>query len=198
MWTWQDTPETPSLPFDSLPYPTRTIRRRVRTYVRSVSHVTTKRKEVDHNLWVWGSVPRALRARGSPAINFCKNCFLSIIIIIIIFLIIIINKTLFIDLKNRLFTDSRIWNIKIYTLCTFFLCTKENCRKMAIQRLLITIIKSIKKLIKKIKNYLKIIIQTDKNRSVSKNIWVHATMHIYRAIILWRLQESFVTVNSEI
>ena len=39
----------------------------VRTYGRLVSHVTTKRKEVDHNLWVWGSVPRALRARGSPA-----------------------------------------------------------------------------------------------------------------------------------
>ena len=45
----------PSLPFDSLPYPTRTIRRRV----RSVNHVTTKGKEVDHNLWVWGSIPRA-------------------------------------------------------------------------------------------------------------------------------------------
>ena len=59
----------PSLPFDSLPYPTRTICRRVRTYVRSVSHVTTKRKEVDHIPWVWGSVPRALRARGSPAIK---------------------------------------------------------------------------------------------------------------------------------
>ena len=51
-----------------LPYPTHTIRRRVRTYVRSVSHVTTKRKEVDHILWVWGSVPHELRARGSPAI----------------------------------------------------------------------------------------------------------------------------------
>ena len=36
----------PSLPFDNLPYPTRTICRPVRTYVRSVSHVTTKRKEV--------------------------------------------------------------------------------------------------------------------------------------------------------
>ena len=59
----------PSLPFDSLPYPTRTIRRGVRTYVRSVNHVTTKRKEVDHNLWVWGSVSRARSARGSPAIN---------------------------------------------------------------------------------------------------------------------------------
>ena len=58
----------PSLPFDSFPYPTRTIRRRV----RSVNHVTTKGKEVDHNLWVWGSVPRALRARGSPA-NTCEN-----------------------------------------------------------------------------------------------------------------------------
>ena len=34
------------------------------------NHVTTKGKEVDHNLWVWGSVPRALRARGSPAIMF--------------------------------------------------------------------------------------------------------------------------------
>ena len=32
--------------------------------VRSVSHVTTKRKEVDNIPWVWGSVPRA---RGSPA-----------------------------------------------------------------------------------------------------------------------------------
>ena len=59
----------PSLPFDSLSYPTHTICRRVRTYVRSVNHVTTKRKEVDHIPWVWGSVPRALRARGSPAIN---------------------------------------------------------------------------------------------------------------------------------
>ena len=60
----------PSLPFESLPYPTRTICRRVRTYVRSVSHVTTKRKEVDHILWVWGSVSRALRVRGSPAKKF--------------------------------------------------------------------------------------------------------------------------------
>ena len=57
----------PSLPFDSLPYPTRTIRRRV----RSVNHVTTKGKEVDHNLWVWGSVPRALRACvGAPLVTF--------------------------------------------------------------------------------------------------------------------------------
>ena len=36
MWTCQDTPETPSLPFDSLPYPTRTICRRVRMYVRTL------------------------------------------------------------------------------------------------------------------------------------------------------------------
>ena len=55
-----------------LRYPTRTIRRRVRTYVRSVNHVTTKGKEVDHNLWVWGSVPRARSARGSPA-NKCLH-----------------------------------------------------------------------------------------------------------------------------
>ena len=43
--------------------------RSVDANVRSVNHVTTKGKEVDHNLWVWGSVPRALRARWSPAIN---------------------------------------------------------------------------------------------------------------------------------
>ena len=42
----------PFLPFDSLPYPTRTICRRV----RSVNHVTTKRKEIDHVLSVWGRV----------------------------------------------------------------------------------------------------------------------------------------------
>ena len=76
----------PSLPFDSLPYPTRTICRRVRTYVRmyarSVSHVTTKRKEVDHIPWVWGSVPRALRALGSPAIKIScewnRQCMLHL------------------------------------------------------------------------------------------------------------------------
>ena len=37
------------------------------TYVRSVSHVTTKRKESDHIPWIWGSAPRARRARWSPA-----------------------------------------------------------------------------------------------------------------------------------
>ena len=58
-----------SLPFDSLPYPTRTIWRRVRTYVRSFSHVTTKRKEVDHILWVRGSAP-LLAMEKKPFINF--------------------------------------------------------------------------------------------------------------------------------
>ena len=37
-------------------------------YVRSVNHVTTKQKGVDRILCVWGSVPSALRASGSPAI----------------------------------------------------------------------------------------------------------------------------------
>ena len=46
------------LPFDSLPYPTLTICRRV----RSVNHVTTKRKEIDHILWVWGSVEASVAA----------------------------------------------------------------------------------------------------------------------------------------
>ena len=31
--------------------------------------MTTRRKEVDHISWVWGSVPRAPRAHGSPAIK---------------------------------------------------------------------------------------------------------------------------------
>ena len=35
--------------------------------------MTTKRKEVDHIPWVWGSVPRALRARWSPAIKSLSN-----------------------------------------------------------------------------------------------------------------------------
>jgi len=52
----------PSLPFDSLPYLTLTICRRVRTYVHSVNHVTTKRKEADHILLVWGAVARV----GAP------------------------------------------------------------------------------------------------------------------------------------
>ena len=51
MWSCQDTPETPLPTFWSL-----TTCRRVRTYVRSVNHGTTKRKEVDHIPWVWGSV----------------------------------------------------------------------------------------------------------------------------------------------
>ena len=34
--------------------------------------MTTKRKEVDHILWGWGSVPRVLRARGSSAIKTHK------------------------------------------------------------------------------------------------------------------------------
>ena len=45
----------------------------VRTYVRSVNHVTTKWKEVDHILWVWGSVPRALRARVGVPLKFSPN-----------------------------------------------------------------------------------------------------------------------------
>ena len=56
----------PSPAFDSLPYPTCTLCRRVRTYVRSVNYVATKWKEVDHILRVWGSVPRALRAAWEP------------------------------------------------------------------------------------------------------------------------------------
>ena len=39
----------------------------VDAYVRSVSHVTTKRKEVDHTLWVWCSVSYwALSVNWSP------------------------------------------------------------------------------------------------------------------------------------
>ena len=67
--------------------------------------------------------------------------------IMIMIIIIIINKTLFLDLKKIDYLQiqeyeilkyipyehsSCVRNIKIYTLCTFFLCTKENCRKMTI------------------------------------------------------------------
>ena len=41
MWTCQDTLETPSLPFDSLPYPTLTICRRVRMYIRTYARSIT-------------------------------------------------------------------------------------------------------------------------------------------------------------
>ena len=53
------------LPFDSLPYPTLTICRRV----RSVNHVTTKRKEIDHILWVWGSVEARV---GAPLLTLLE------------------------------------------------------------------------------------------------------------------------------
>ena len=61
---------SPTLPVQSVDA---CVRMYVRTYVRSVNHVTTKRKEFDHIPWVWGSVPRALRARGSPANNNNNN-----------------------------------------------------------------------------------------------------------------------------
>ena len=59
-YTW-DTP--PFLLIVSPTLPVQSVDAYVRTYVRSVSHVTIKRKEVVHILWVWGSVPRALCAR---------------------------------------------------------------------------------------------------------------------------------------
>ena len=61
---------SPTPPVQSVDaYVRKYVRRYVRTDGRSVNHVTTKRKEVDHNLWVWGSVPRARGARGSPSYN---------------------------------------------------------------------------------------------------------------------------------
>ena len=61
----------PSLPFDSLPYPTLTICRRVRTYIRSITwQPNEKRLTIFYEYG--GSVPRALlRACGGPAINQC-------------------------------------------------------------------------------------------------------------------------------
>ena len=66
-----DTP--PFLLVVSPTLPVQSVDAYVCTYVRSVSHVTTPKKEVDHILWVWGSVPRSLCARWSPA----KKCFIS-------------------------------------------------------------------------------------------------------------------------
>ena len=39
------------------------------TYIRSVNHMTTKRKEVDHILWVWGSVPSIASRLWEPDYN---------------------------------------------------------------------------------------------------------------------------------
>ena len=50
--------------------------------------MTTKRKEVDHIPWVWGSVPRALRARGSPAI-ILETLLPNLILIAISFYIVL-------------------------------------------------------------------------------------------------------------
>ena len=59
------TPPLSPLPF--LRLPRRLTRTYVRTYARSVTwQPYEKRFLIDHILWVWGSVPRALRARGSP------------------------------------------------------------------------------------------------------------------------------------
>ena len=67
-----DTP--PFLLIVSPTLPVQSVETYVRTYVRSLSHVTTKRKEVDHILWVWDSVPRA---RESPAIKRSTQCFVT-------------------------------------------------------------------------------------------------------------------------
>ena len=70
--------DLPTHPWDTPPFllivsptlPVQSVDAYVRTYVRSVSHVTTKWKEVDHIPRVWGSVQRALRARaGAPIIS---------------------------------------------------------------------------------------------------------------------------------
>ena len=58
----------PSLPFDSLPYPTLTICRRVCTYARSITWQPNKKR-----LAFWGSVPHALHARGSSAKKHRKH-----------------------------------------------------------------------------------------------------------------------------
>ena len=39
------------------------------TYIRSVNHMTTKRKEVDHILWVWCSVPSIALRLWEPGYN---------------------------------------------------------------------------------------------------------------------------------
>ena len=57
-------------PFLLIVSPTPTVQS---VYAYVCTHVyrlyTTRRKEVDHISWVWGSVPRVLRAHGSPAIK---------------------------------------------------------------------------------------------------------------------------------
>ena len=80
-----DTP--PFLLIVSPTLPVQSVHEYVRTYVRSVNHVKTKRKDVDRILSVWGSLPRALCVHGSPTIRsfnwqknvlfYCQTCQLS-------------------------------------------------------------------------------------------------------------------------
>ena len=58
----------PSLPFDSLPYPTHTICRRVRTYVRSVNQPRYKLRETCK--WYRNSVGNSNRENGPTFLDF--------------------------------------------------------------------------------------------------------------------------------
>ena len=66
-------PRHPSLPFDSLPYPTRTICRRVRTYARSVTwQPKEKRLTIFHE---YGALSHARFAReGAPLLLLLFSC----------------------------------------------------------------------------------------------------------------------------
>ena len=60
----------PSLPLDSLPYPTRTIRRRVPTYVRTYLRTLGQSRDNQTKIgWPYSMSMGLCRARGSPAIK---------------------------------------------------------------------------------------------------------------------------------
>ena len=64
MWICQDIP--PFLLIVSPTPPVQSVDAYVRTHVRSVNHVTTKRKQVDYILWVWDSVAASFARVGAP------------------------------------------------------------------------------------------------------------------------------------
>ena len=105
-----DTP--PFLLIVSPTLPVQSLDEYVGTYVRSVNHVTTKRKDVDCILSVWGSLPRALCVRGSPTIrsfNWQKNVILLPDLIFFTFL------TASQDSKSHIFWENIFlkWNVTL-------------------------------------------------------------------------------------
>ena len=68
----------PSLPFDSLPYPTRTICRRIRTYARSVTWQPNENRLT--TFYEYGALSHARFAlEGAPLLKLCKELVFGLV-----------------------------------------------------------------------------------------------------------------------